>query len=335
MSAVLFLVPAWWPVLLALPLGLAGLLAVSRRWHRRVDAELGVRAAAIVGVPVHRRTRAWLAAGAAAGTALALLQPVAGAGEGDPVGPDVVLCLDVSRSMDARDLLPSRLAAAQREIERLADTAGGARVGLVVFAGDVHLAAPLTADLRAVAAIAQSFAAGAVGRGGSDPGAAIDAAAAALDRATARAGGIVLLGDGEDFVGNGVAAAARAREAGRVVHCIGYGAPAGSKIPTAGDGDGVASYLRDARGEFVITRLERANLAAIANEGGGALHEPLPGALATLVADDLARAAVAVAVHDDTRNPAHRFQWPLFAALLLWMLRSALPERRRLPARQR
>ena len=327
MNGVAFLVPSWWPALIALPACLWLGHTLSRRWGRRVEPELGPRTDALVGRSVHRGLRAALAIAAVAGTALALLQPVAGVADGDPVGPDVVLCLDVSRSMDARDVMPSRLAAAQQAISALGDATPGVRVGLVVFAGDVHLASPLTTDLASIAAIAQSFAAGAVGRGGSDPGAAIDAAAAALDRVHAAAGGIVVLGDGEDFVGNGAAAAARAHAAGRTVHCIGFGAANGSKIPVLADG--ATGYLRDARGEDVITRLERDHLDAIAAAGGGVVRLAGDGVLTALVDDVLAPAAVAAALRDDTRNPAHRFQWPLFAALLLWMLRTALPERRR------
>lgn len=328
MSAVVFLVPAWWPLLLLVPAAVWLGARLSAAARRAAADELDGRETVSWGT---RRWGAWRAAcavGAATATGVALLQPVWGDGDGEPVGPDVVLCLDVSWSMAARDVAPSRLAAAQAEIERLATARPGTRLGLVVWAGDARAVVPLVADLPSVAAIARTFAAGASGRGGSDPGAAIDAALATLRGGGAAAGAIVLLGDGEDFAGHGVAAAARASAAGVPVHCLGFGSEAGSKIVVPGDGG--ETFLRDTAGTEIVTRLERAGFAAIAAAGGGRCLAPAPaGALAALVDDTIASSARAVASQDHTRNPAHRFQWPLLAAVLLWMLRVALPERSR------
>ncbi len=334
MNDLRFLVPEWWPALLLVIVAVwAGFVlakaAAARRtkhFHGREDAVCGRRG--------YGRTRAGCAAGAAACAAVALLQPVCGPGDGAPVGPEVVLCLDVSRSMDARDAVSSRLAAAQRAIDVFAKGGPGTRLGLVLYAGAARLAAPLSDDLPAVAAIARTAFTGAVERGGSDLGAAIDAGAAALQRSRAPAGAIVVLGDGEDFGGAGVEAAKRARAAGLVVHCVGFGSEAGSKIVVAADG--AESYLRDTSGAFVVTRLEREHLAAVAAAGGGRFLAPaVDGAVERLIGDTLLPAARAAAVHDESRAPAHRFQWPLLAALLLWMLRLALPERRPLLERRR
>lgn len=328
MTAFVFLVPAFWPLLLLVPVTVWLGARLSAAAHRAAARDLDGRDAATWG---RRRWGAWRGAcsvGAAAATVAALLQPVWGDGDGEPVGPDIVLCVDASWSMAARDVAPSRLAAAQQEIERLATARPGTRLGLVVWAGDAHAAVPLVADLPSIAVIARTFAAGAVGRGGSDPGAAIDTALATLRGGGAAAGAIVLLGDGEDFVGQGVSAAARARAAGVSVHCLGFGSEAGSKIAVPGDGG--ETFLRDAAGAEIVTRLERDGFAAIAAAGGGRCLAPAAtGALAELVDETIAPSARSLAVRDRTRNPAHRFQWPLLVAVLLWMLRVALPERSR------
>lgn len=326
MSALVFLVPAWWPLLLTLPVALWCGLVLARARARRRAADLGGRADALGGTTTNVRLRGACAFGAAMAATLALLQPVWGEGEGEPLGPDVVLCLDVSRSMAARDVVPSRLAAAQQEIQGL--SGAGTRLGLVAFAGEAHLMAPLSSDLPSVAEIARSMVAGTMGRGGTDLGAAIDASLAALQRAGTRSGAIVVLADGEDFAGTGPAAAARAAAAGVPVHCLGFGSEGGTKIVV--EGDGGQTFLRDAVGADVVTRLERDQLAAMATAGGGRVllaHDP--GRLARLHDDVLLPAAVVAAVADPRRAPPHRFQWPLLAAVLLWMLRLAVPERRR------
>ena len=328
MNALVFLVPAWWPLLLTLPVALWCGLVLARARARRRAADLGGRADALGGTATNVRLRGACASGAAMAATVALLQPVWGEGEGEPLGPDVVLCLDVSRSMAARDAVPSRLAAAQQEILALASVDAGTRLGLVAFAGEARLVAPLSSDLPSVAAIARSMVAGTMGRGGTDLGAAIDASLAALQRVRTRSGAIVVLADGEDFTGTGLAAAARAAAAGVSVHCLGFGSEGGTKIVV--EGDGGQTFLRDAAGVDVVTRLERDWLAAVASAGGGRVLVPHePGQLARLHDGVLLPAAAVAAVSDPRRAPPHRFQWPLLAAVLLWMLRLAVPERRR------
>ncbi|MBL8751180.1 MAG: VWA domain-containing protein [Planctomycetes bacterium] len=334
MNDLRFLVPEWWPALLLVIAAVWGGSALGKAAAARRAARFHGREDAVCGRGAFVRARAACAVAAAVCATTAMLRPVWGPGDGAPVGPQVVLCLDVSRSMDARDAAPTRLAAAQRAVEVFALGGPGARLGLVLHAGAARLAAPLSDDLPSVAAIARTAFAGAVERGGSDLGAAIDAGAAALQRGRAAAGAIVVLSDGEDFVGAGVDAARRSRTAGFVVHCLGFGSDAGSKIVVAADGG--ESYLRDTNGADVVTRLEREHLAAVAAAGGGRFVAPAAdGDVVRLIEETLVPAARAAAVHDESRTPAHRFQWPLLAALLLWMLRVALPERTPLLHRRR
>lgn len=328
MTSFTFVAGAWWPLLLLVPLLLAGGAWLSARARRRRQQLLGARATALVGRRVHRFARAGGAAAALAAAALALLQPAWGEGDGPPAAPDVLLCLDVSRSMAARDQAPSRLAAAQQQIERLAAGCLGTRLGLVAFAGDARLLVPLTTDAAAVAAVAATLAPGAVGRGGTDLGAAVDTALAALQRAGAAGGSIVVLSDGEDFAGAGAAAAARARAARVEVHCLGFGGEAGSKVVVAAPGGEL--FLQDAAGDDVVTRLEREGLVAIAAAGGGGYeHAADADTLSCLHAERLAPRALAAAVRAGARLPAHRYQWFLLAAIGFWMLRRWLPEWRR------
>jgi Ca-activated chloride channel family protein len=324
----LFLVPPWWPALLALPLLLWLGHRLSRRALQRTRSLLGRREEALCA-PYRGRMRAACAVAAVSFAALALLQPVFGEGDGEPPGPEVVLCVDVSRSMAARDVAPTRLGAAQQQIDELAHAAAGTRLGLVAFAGDARLVAPLTADLDAVAVLARDLAAGSERRGGTNIGAAIEVGLRALARAGKPGrGSLVVLTDGEDFAGKATAAATLARAQGVPVYCVGFGAEGGSKIVV--ESETGESFLRDASGHEIVTRLDADGLRAVARAGGGqfALGNHA-GALTSLHQTVLEPAARSAATFEPERQVAHRFQWPLCLSLLFCMLRWCLPERLR------
>lgn len=332
--------PIWWPAVLAIAVAWPVAGQALRRRRTRCPAPLGRRTDALAGRPVHRRLQAMLSAVALALLLVALLQPVWGRARGEVVGADVVLCLDVSLSMAARDVPPSRFGRAEAEIDALAVAAAGARLGLVAFGGSARLLVPLCSDGAAVAQVAATLAPGLV-RGGTDLGAAIDLASAMLQRTAATAPAIVLLTDGEDFGDSGSTAAARARQAGIAVHCVGFGSAAGSKVVVEGDGGEV--FLRDQNGVEVESRVDTAGLAAIAAAGGGRSlvvdGSPVAGpngaaaasALAALYAATLAPAAEAsaLATGDPRLSPAHRYGWFVLAAFLVWFAATLLPQRRR------
>ena len=319
--------PSWWPCLLALPL--FGLCAA--RWGQRSAATLagdyGPRAGSLLGAPAWGRTR-WLAAACAVGLfALALLRPVA-PGRLAQLAPDVVLCVDVSRSMGAGDVAPSRFEALRLQVRSLLDAAVGSRFALVAFAGDAQVVAPLTADRGAVAWLLEELEPGVTPRGGTDLGAAIRAARGALERVQA-VGEVLLLTDGEDFGPDAAQAAAGARDAGHRVQAVGYGSAGGGRIVVVDD-DGREGFLRDAAGAEVVTRLDAAGLALVAAAGGGGLHRPSESAaLASLWRDDWVPHAAGRLVASGAVDVVQRFWWPLLAGAVLWMLRMCLPERRR------
>lgn len=328
MIAVAFEVPWWWPLLLLLP------VAVWIGWRRAVRRRalqrrtFGGTEHRLLGVPTLVGARALLGVGFVVALAIALLRPVGGTESGEPAGPDVVFCLDVSWSMAAQDVPPARLRRAVAAIEATAAAAPGARFGLVAFAGEARLLVPLSKDLDAVTVMAGQLAPGAELRGGTDLGAAIGLAAVALQRGLAGAGSVVLLTDGEDFGDAGRDAAASARAAGLIVHCLGYGTATGSKI--AVETEAGQQFLRDASGVEVISALDDTTLRAVAAAGGGDYAAGTdPNALTALYRDRLQPRAAAAVRGDADHIVGHRFQWPLLAALLLWMLRRLMPERSR------
>lgn len=318
----------YWPLLLLVtPVSLWWGWWLARRHARATAALFGPREREVLGEPGPLRLRMWLAVLASFACLLALLRPVA-PGREAALRPDLVLCVDVSRSMAAADAAPDRFAQLQAQVHELLDGAVGSRFALVAFAGAAEVVSPLTADRRAIGWLVDELLPGAIAlEGGTDLGAAIAAAVQALERVDAR-GDIVLLTDGEDFGGAGRSAAAAAAAAGHRVHCVGYGSREGSKIVV--DSSDGQRFLEDARGVDVVTRLDEASLRGIAAAGDGAfvLARATPSLL-PLWREDLVPHAAQQRLAAGAAGGIERFAWPLLLGVLLWMLRSCLPERRR------
>ena len=327
MSSWTFQPPAWWPALVVVPVVYAAGVWQRRRAQRSLRQDFGRREHELLGRPVHVAVREMLAVAALGAWCLALLRPVAPGREAQ-VAPDVVLCVDVSRSMAAEDVAPSRFERMRLQLRRLLERAVGSRFALVAFAGDAQVVAPLTADRAAVAWLLRELAPGAIGRSGTDLAAAIDAASTALLRVGAR-GEIVLLTDGEDFGEQSVRAAQAARADGHRVHCFGYGSPGGSRIVVTGR-QGEQAFLLDDAGAEVVTRLDEAALAAVAAAGAGRLSCVTgEDAVADYWRDELFPYAARRRLAAGDADVVQCFWWPLLGGVLLWMLRMCLPERRR------
>lgn len=278
------------PLLLLAPAAWLLLRSADGARRQRVEAALGPR------VPVRRR-RVRLAIAGLFLALVAVLGPAWGAAAGDVEGADVVVCLDVSRSMLARDVLPDRLSRAKREILELAGRAKGDRLGLVVFAGEARATVPLTDDMASFAELLDLADPTSVRRGGTDLGAALETA---LEVLKGREGSVLLVTDGEDLGGRGLAAARLLKERGVKVHCVGLGTELGSKITTEG------GFLRDRSGEDVVSAMDAAGLRAIADATGGTFGGTVPDLSVTR----------RTGASDRREN---RYQWPLAAAVLLWL----------------
>jgi Ca-activated chloride channel family protein len=262
---------------------------------------------------------------------LALLGPRWGEGptRAAPRGVDVLVCLDVSRSMLARDVSPTRLDAAKAQLAALAERARGDRLGLVVFAGEARLSVPLTHDAASWLHMADLADPLAVARGGTDLGAALDAARTALGSTRGEHEVIVVLTDGEDHAGKGREAAARCRAQGFAVHCVGFGSPRGSKVPV--EADGGEAFLRDREGHDVVSAHDPTTLRALAEAAGGHYLDATadPDALATLYRTRILPMARKAFDAEQREEREPRFQWPLLVAVLLWLLELAITDRRR------
>lgn len=323
-DATLLAVEAW-PWLLIGPLVVAGGWWVAQRRSSTRRTLLGDRAAdALDAGPVAVARRVLLGA-ALLVAAAALLRPAWGETTVavEPRGADLVVCLDVSRSMAARDMTPDRAGAALAELQALATEVAGDRLALVVFAGSARTAVPLTRDLRSVLAVAERAGPHSVPDGGTDLGAALRAAARVLGEATGDHAAVLLLTDGEDHDGRALEVARRLGEQGLRVHCLGLGTEAGSKIPVRAE-DGAESFLVDEAGEEVLSRLDGRSLARLAEATGGVYAPAGRAGLVDLYRSEVRPRVRAAFDEERRRERPERFQWALAVAFALGILELCL-----------
>lgn len=240
-------------------------------------------------------------------------------------GIDVVLAVDVSRSMRTEDVRPNRLTLARAAAVELADRLGGDRVGLVAFAGSALTLCPLTLDRGALEMYLGLLDADLVPRQGTALGEAIRRAMDMFDREAHARRVLVLLTDGEDHEGDPLEAAREAQAEGIVVHTVGMGTPSGEPIPLP---DG--SYKTDAEGQVVTSRLDTETLRAVAEATGG-LHVTLSASGDALrqVASSIAGQERGELSEEIRRRKRERYVWPLSLALLCLVIEAALLDLRR------
>jgi Ca-activated chloride channel family protein len=321
----------WLPPL-ALVVLVVGVWGLRRRVHEMRRLVRPPRLAAFL--PGYSRNRAWtrlfLAALALALIGFSALGPVRGFTQRDVVrrGLDIVVCLDTSRSMLARDLRPSRLERATREVVGLLERLRGDRCSLIAFSGDAREIAPLTHDRSTLRSLLGYVSPADNRRGGTDLATAIERALEMFDGRTGAHEAIVLLTDGEDLEGRAAELAGKARERGIGVYVVGIGTEDGGKIPVL-DARGRESFLIGPDGEEVVTRLAGESLRAIAERTGGAYlsAESSPTPLEDLYTSRISKLEGRELEGGKRRIPHDRYQWSLALALACMLVECGLRER--------
>jgi Ca-activated chloride channel family protein len=289
--------------------------------HDRLTANLSVRL---------RTTKRWLILLGVLLCTLALAAPQVGFEwqETQRRGVDVLVAVDVSRSMNARDVSPDRLGRAKLAVRDLVAGLEGDRLGLIAFAGTAFLQCPLTLDdaafRRALAALDPEV----IPAAGSNLASALDAARKALASEHRNIKLLILLSDGEDLRGGALKAARKAAEAKIRVYTVGVGTPAGELIPAS---DAAGDFLKDAEGRIVKSKLDEATLERVASLTGG-FYVPLGPrgeGIETIIRDALASLPREELASRMRRVPQNRYAWPLGLALLLLAIEPWVDERSR------
>lgn len=196
------------------------------------------------------------------------------------VDSQIMICLDVSKSMLAEDVVPNRLERAQAEIDSLLGLMDeGQQVGLIAFAGKASVLCPMTTDFGFLRLILAEATPSTVGLGGTRIGEAIQKAADGFRETGDVNRMILLITDGEDHDSFPIDAAEKAVEKGVKIVSIGFGDEAGSKIEVSDPVSGARSFLKDREGNDVLSRLDGATLREIAMKTEGAYIPAGTGAL--------------------------------------------------------
>lgn len=179
-------------------------------------------------------------------------------------GIETIICMDISNSMLAEDVVPSRLAKSKMLVENLVDHFTNDKIGLVVFAGDAFTQLPITSDYVSAKMFLQNIDPSLIATQGTDIAQAIRLAMNSFTQQEKIGKAIILITDGEDHEGGATDAAQAAKKKGINVFILGVGDTKGAPIPT---GDG--GYMKDNTGQVVMTALNEQMCQEVAQAGSG------------------------------------------------------------------
>jgi Ca-activated chloride channel family protein len=181
-------------------------------------------------------------------------------------GIETIICLDISNSMRAEDVTPSRLDRAKMMVENLVDHFTDDKIGLIVFAGDAFVQLPITSDYVSAKMFLSNIDPSMMATQGTDIARAVEMATHSFTQEEGIGKAIIVITDGEDHEGGAIEAAEAAKKAGMRVYMLGIGSTKGAPIPIPGTGE----YMVDNTGQTVMSSLNEEMCREISSAGGGA-----------------------------------------------------------------
>jgi len=236
-------------------------------------------------------------------------------------GIDLYIAVDVSNSMNAQDIVPSRLDRSKQAINKLINDLQGDRLGVIVFADKAFVQLPITTDYGAAKMFLASVSTGSVASQGTAIGEAINLAMNSFAD-DERSKAIIIISDGEDHENDAAMKAAEdAARKGIRIYTIGMGLPDGAPIPEYNQNGRMIGYKKDKNGNTIVTRLDEDMLRRIANAGGG-MYVRANNSNVGLeqIYDDISKmekSEVETQVFTDYED---QFQWFVGAAIILLLL---------------
>ena len=255
-----------------------------------------------------------------------LRRPITGTNE-KKAGIDIMVALDVSKSMWAEDVKPSRLDAAKQFVNDLVDKLGDNRVGLVLFAGRAFLQMPLTSDFAVAKLYVSNASPDAVPVQGTVVGEALQLCSNSLDTKEKKFKAVVLISDGEDHDPESTAILQQLADNGIVVNTVGVGSVSGAPIMEPG----ANSYKRSSTGATIISKLNETELQQIAQQTGGSyIHLGNAESAANQIADVLNNMEKkAIETRGGEKQYASFYAFFVLLALLILIAEIFIPETKR------
>ena len=235
-------------------------------------------------------------------------------------GVEVMIALDISNSMLAQDVQPSRLEKAKRLVAQWVDKMENDKVCIIVFAGDAFTQLPITSDYISAKMFLESINPSLISKQGTAIGAAINLATRSFTPQEGVGRAVIVITDGENHEGGAVEAAKAAAEKGIQVSVLGVGMPDGAPIPVEGTND----FRRDRDGNVVVTRLNEQMCQEIAQAGDGIyVRVDNSNAAQKAIAQEInkmAKADVETQVYTEFNEQFQAVAWIILLLLLAEML---------------
>ena len=240
-------------------------------------------------------------------------------------GIETIIAMDISNSMRAKDVTPSRLDRSKMMVENLVDKFSNDKIGLIVFAGDAFVQLPMTSDYVSAKMFLSSIDPSMIGTQGTDIAAAIDMAVHSFSQDDQVGKAIIVITDGEDHEGGAIEAAEEAKKRGMRVYVLGVGSTGGAPIPDPSTG----KYMIDETGNTVMSALNEDMCKQIAQAGGGTyIHVENGYAAQEQLNDELDKLSKKEISAEVYNSYDEYFVWFALAALLLLILEVVLLERK-------
>ena len=213
------------------------------------------------------RVKFWLLLAALALLIVMLARPQMGTkiSQEKRTGIETIIALDISNSMLAEDIVPSRLDRSKMMVENLVDHFTNDKIGLIVFAGDAFVQLPITSDYVSAKMFLSSIDPSMMATQGTDIATAINMAVSSFTQEEGIGKAVIVITDGEDHEGGALEAAEEAKKKGMSVYVLGVGSTQGAPIPIPGTGD----YMKDNTGNTVMSALNEEMCRQVAQAGGG------------------------------------------------------------------
>lgn len=241
----------------------------------------------------------------------------------DQRGIEAMLCIDVSNSMLAEDVAPSRISFVRRLVSRLVEQMQGDKLGIVIFAANAYVQLPITTDYASLQSYLSDISPSMLSAQGTDIGEAITLSQTAFSDRRDIGKSIIIFTDAEDLEAGGQEAAQAAAEAGISVHVVGIGTEEGAPIPST------EGYLRDQAGQVVTTHLDVSVGKAIAQAGGGSfVASTSEGQILTTLEDQLSHLPRAALGKVDRAGYLELYAPWVALAILLLVLETFVSQRR-------
>ena len=240
-------------------------------------------------------------------------------------GIEIIIAMDISNSMRAEDVTPSRLDRAKMMVENLVDKFSNDKIGLIVFAGDAFVQLPMTSDYVSAKMFLSSIDPTMIGTQGTDIATAIDMAEHSFSQDEQVGKAIVVITDGEDHEGGAVEAAEDAKNRGMRVFVLGVGSTGGAPIPDPSSG----KYMIDETGNTVMSILNEDMCRQIAQAGGGSyIHVENGYAAQQQLNDELDKLSKKEITAEVYNSYDEYFVWFALGALVLLVLEVLLLARK-------